>query len=142
MSVMPKTAYQQGIPKHFTKTRDPFQYFWPSFANIGEQPIENRELYAYQGDAAGDETFGYVPRYSEYKFENNRVAGDFRDTLNHWHMGRIFANAPALNRPFVECDPTHRIFAVEDPAVQKLYAHVYNKIGAVRSMPKYGNPTF
>ena len=44
MTVMPKTAYQQGIPKHFTKF-DKFEYFWPSFANIGEQPILNKELY-------------------------------------------------------------------------------------------------
>ncbi|AXH77003.1 MAG: major capsid protein [Microviridae sp.] len=142
MSVMPNTAYQQGIPKHFTKTNDPFQYFWPSFAHIGEQPIENRELYAYQGDAAGSETFGYTPRYAEYKYENNRVAGDFRTNLDFWHMGRIFDAPPALNRTFVECDPTHRIFAVTDPSVQKLYAHVHNKITAVRPMPKFGTPTF
>jgi hypothetical protein len=139
---MPNTAYQQGIPKHFTKTTDPFQYFWPSFAHIGEQPIENRELYAYQGEALGSETFGYTPRYAEYKYESNRVAGDFRTNLDFWHMGRIFDAPPALNRTFVECDPTHRIFAVTDPSVQKLYAHIYNKVTAIRPMPKFGTPTF
>ena len=44
MSVMPKSAYQQGVPKHFLKF-DKFDYFWPSFANIGEQAIEKKELY-------------------------------------------------------------------------------------------------
>ena len=29
MSVMPKTAYQQGIPKTYLKN-DPLDYFWPS----------------------------------------------------------------------------------------------------------------
>lgn len=138
MSIMPKTAYQQGIPKHFTKTSDPFQYFWPAFANIGEQPIELRELYAFTENRL--DTFGYTPRYAEYKFENNRVAGDFRDSLNFWHMGRIFANEPALNSQFVVSNPTTRVFAVEDPTVQKMYCHVLNKVRAVRPMPKYGTP--
>lgn len=58
MSVMPKPAYQQGIPKHFLKA-DPFDYYWPQFSNIGEQPILNKELYAF--DVLGNDTFGYTP---------------------------------------------------------------------------------
>lgn len=141
MSVMPVTAYQQGIPKHFLKTVDPFQSFFPEFANIGEQEVLNKEIYAFQG-STGNDTFGYVPRYAEYKYENNRVAGDFRSTLDHWHWGRIFATPPALNQTFVECNPDNRVFAVEDPTVQKLYCHVLNKVSARRLMPKYGNPSF
>lgn len=140
MSCMPKTAYQQGIPKHFLKTSDPFQYFWPSFANIGEQEVLNKEVYAY--GALGGDTFGYVPRYAEYKFQQSRVAGDFRTSLDFWHLGRIFASQPFLNEAFIQCTPDDRIFAVVDPTVQKLYAHVYNKVRAVRPMPKFGNPSF
>lgn len=141
MSVMPKTAYQQGIPKHFLKTNDPFQYFWPSFAHIGEQEVLNKEVYAFQG-VAGDETFGYVPRYAEYKFEQSRVAGDFRGNLDFWHMGRIFGSPPALNSQFVTSDPTFRVFAVTDDNEQHLYCHVLNKVKAVRPMPKFGTPSF
>lgn len=139
MSVMPKTAYQQGIPKHFLKD-DPFDFYWPSFANIGEQEVLNKELYAFTG--TGDNVFGYVPRYAEYKFENNRVAGEFATSLNYWHAGRIFATQPALNEAFISADPTHRIFAVTTTTVDKLYAHVLNKIIAIRPMPKFGNPSF
>jgi hypothetical protein len=73
----------------------------------------------------------------------SRVAGDFRNTLDYWHLGRIFAEKPELNQAFIECDPDSvaRIFAVEDPDAQKLYCHVLNKIKAVRPMPKYGTPT-
>lgn len=142
MSVMPKTAYQQGIPKHFLKFTDPFEYYWPSFANIGEQEIKQREIFAYTN--TGDDVFGYIPRYSEYKYEPNRVAGDFRNSLDFWHMGRIFnpLNPPVLNDQFVTSDPTERIFAVTDPNEDKLYCHVLNKVRAVRLMPKYGNPSF
>jgi len=141
MSVMPKTAYQQGIPRTFLKN-DSLDYFWPSFAHIGEQEVQVQELYAYTNN--NQDTFGYVPRYAEYKYMPSRVAGDFRTTLDYWHLGRIFANEPALNSDFIQCTPedTSRIFAVEDPDTQKLYCHVLNKIKAVRPMPKYGTPTF
>lgn len=143
MSVTPRTAYQQGIPKHFLKINDPMEEYWPQFANIGEQEVLNKEIYAFQG-ASGDNTFGYVPRYAEYKYEPNRVAGDFRTTLSHWHVGRIFAAPPSLNQTFIEIDSTttDRIFAVTNPADQKLWCHVFNKIRAVRPMPKFGTPTF
>jgi hypothetical protein len=139
MSVMPKTAYQQGIPRTFLK-RDTLDYYFPTFANIGEQEVKVEELFAYTANK--NNTFGYVPRYAEYKYMPSRVAGDFRTTLDYWHLGRIFNNEPALNKSFVECKPsdTTRIFAVED-GTDPLYCHVYNKIQAVRPMPKYGTPT-
>lgn len=140
MSVLPRTAYQQGIAKHFLKTNDMLEYYYPSFAHLGEQAVLGKELYAFNG-GPGNLTWGYVPRYAEYKYEPNRVAGDFRTTLDFWHMGRIFDSAPSLNESFITSDPTTRVFAVEDPAVDKLYCHVLNKISAVRPMPKFGTPS-
>jgi hypothetical protein len=143
MSVMPKTCYQQGIPKTFLKN-DNLDYYWPSFAHIGEQAVTNNEIYAYTSTA--NETFGYVPRYAEYKYMPSRVAGEFRDSLDFWHLGRKFATQPALSGEFVSCTPTKRIFAVlEGPgseATDSLYCHVLNKIKAVRPMPKFGTPMF
>ena len=140
MSVMPKTAYQQGIPRHFLKN-DNLDYFWPSFANIGEQEVKLEELYAYTANK--QDTFGYVPRYSEYKYNPSRVAGDFRNTLDFWHLGRIFASEPTLSQQFIECTPedVERIFAVQDET-DNLYCHVYNKVQALRPMPKFGTPMF
>ena len=140
MSILPKTAYQQGIPKQFLK-KDTLDYYFPSFANIGEQEVKNNELFAYT--ASAEDTFGYVPRYAEYKYMPSRVAGDFRTTLDYWHLGRIFETQPALNQTFIECKPenTTRIFAVED-GTDPLFCHVLNKIQAVRPMPKFGTPMF
>lgn len=138
MSVLPDTAYQQGLPKHFLKTDDQFEYYWPSFAHIGEQAVENREVYF--AAANPEDTFGYIPRYAEYKFVQNRVAGDFADTLTTWHAGRIFDTEPALNEAFINCVPTKRIFAVTDDEIDSLYCHVLNRVKAIRPMPKYGNP--
>jgi hypothetical protein len=141
MTVMPKTAYQQGIPKHFQKF-DKFEYFWPSFANIGEQPILNREVYADATDSLNDEVFGYTPRYAEYKYIPSTVHGEFRTTLDMWHMGRIFGSRPALNANFVECqeDEVDRVFAVTT-GDENLYVYLHNHVKARRPMPYFGTPT-
>lgn len=144
MNVQPVTAYQQGIDRHFMKYRDRFEYFWPEFANIGEQTIYNAELYA-QGNidpSTGPDLqpFGYVPRYAEYRYKDSRVAGEFRTNLNYWHSGRIFENAPTLSQEFIEANPTTRIFAVTDENTHHIYAHVLNKINAIRPLPKFGVP--
>lgn len=141
--VLPRTSYSQGIPREWTKF-DRFDFYWPQFAHLGEQEVLNKELYldiSAQGD--NDGTFGYQSRYAEYKYIPNSVHGEFRTSLDFWHMGRIFSNPPKLNSSFVEADPTTRIFAVEDPqASQKLYAQVVFDIKAVRPMPKFGTPYF
>lgn len=141
MSILPRPAYQQGLPRKYMKYEDPFQYFWPEFANIGEQEVLRGEIFA-TGLGTDFETFGYVPRYAEYKYEPSRVAGEFKTSLNYWHLGRIFETNPALNQQFIECDPDTltRIFAVESPDVDNFYCHVLNKVSAVRPMPKYGTP--
>lgn len=141
MTIMPKTAYQQGIPKIFNKF-DKFDYFWPSFANIGEQPIYNRELYFDNTPADDDQVFGYTPRYAEYKYIPSTVHGQFRTTLDFWHMGRIFQNRPTLNQDFVECNEAEvdRVFAVED-SEENLYVYLHNHIKARRPMPYFGTPT-
>jgi hypothetical protein len=139
LNVQPKTAYQQGISRMFTR-KDYMDYAFPTFANLGEQEVLNREIYAYGANSEG--LFGYIPRYAEYKFMNNRVAGDFRNTLDFWHLGRIFANQPTLNRQFIECDPENveRIFAVQDNT-DNLWMHILHKIRAKRKLPFFGTPT-
>lgn len=138
MSVQPNTAYQQGINKMWLKYNDPSEIYNPVFAHLGEQEVMTREVYAF--DADSNTLFGYIPRFAEHRFEPSRVAGQLRSTLDFWHLGRIFANAPALNQAFIECNPTHRVFAVTDENEHKLVCHVYNRVKAIRPMPKYGTP--
>lgn len=141
LRVLPRTCYQQGIPKQFMRF-DKFDYPWPTFANLGEQEVKQSEIYADYGlpQDTPDATFGYQERYAECKYGFNTVHGDFRDSLAYWHEGRIFASAPALNEAFVEADPSHRIFAVEDEMVHKLYFQVYHKVDALRPLPFFGTP--
>lgn len=142
MSVRPQSAYSQGIPKHFSKF-DKFDYFYPQFANIGEQEVKYKELYvgADQTEAQGEETFGYVPRYSEYRYNQSTVHGDFRDSLEYWHMARKFATRPHLNSEFIKIEPLNRIFAYEGDEVDHLYCHIYFKINARRPLPLFNVPS-
>lgn len=139
MSIMPKTAYQQGIPRHFLK-KDRFDYYWPDFAHLGEQPVYQAEIYANYQTNTPNEVFGYLPRYSEYRYNESRVAGAMRTTLKNWHFGRIFSNKPALNEQFLKCVPRKDPFAVIDPDVHEIVAHVFHRITATRPIPKYGIP--
>lgn len=142
-SVMPNTAYQQGIPRHFSRLSWE-DYAWPTFAHLGEQAILNKELYT-DGTSADEDTFGYIPRYSEYRYTPSRVAGEFRDSLAFWHLGRIFSNRPTLSSQFIKADVADNggirtdIFAVESEP-QHLWCHSYNKVFVRRKLPKYGTP--
>lgn len=139
MSVLPRTAYQQGIPRHFNRA-DKTDFYWPEFANLGEQEVKNKEIYFNPQDGLDDDTFGYQQRYAEYKYSQDTVHGDFRNSLDFWHMGRIFLSRPSLNESFVTSDPTDRIFAVQDETDQ-LWAQIYNEVKAQRPMPYFSDPS-
>lgn len=142
MSVLPRTNYYQGIQRQWFKT-DKFSYPWPSFAHLGEQEVLNKEVYfdhAAIPPIPNDGTFGYQSRYAEYKFINSSIHGDFRDSLQYWHMARKFTSTPVLNQSFVEADPTKDIFAVVDPNVHSLYCQIYHNISAIRPLPYNPNP--
>lgn len=139
ISIRPRTAYQQGLHRHFTRF-SPLDYAWPTFANLGEQEIKKQEL-VFTGTSTDQQTFGYIPRFAEYKYLNSRVAGEFKTSLNFWHMGRIFSSVPSLNQSFIHADPTTRIFAVEDPDVHKIYMHILQQVEVRRVLPLYGIPT-
>lgn len=137
-SVIPKTAYQQGIHRMWSR-QDKFDYYWPEFAQIGEQEVNNQELF-YNGTTSEPGTFGYQARYAEYKYGCSTVHGDFRDNLNFWHLGRFFNNPPALNSAFTNATVSDRIFAVQD-GTDYLWAQIYNNVSAIRPMPYFNNPT-
>lgn len=139
MSVMPRTAYFQGVPRWMSReTR--YDFALPLFAHIGAQAIKNKEIYA-QGTADDDKTFGYTLNYDDYRYIPNMVSGQLVTTLDYWTAARKFDNLPTLNAEFVESNPTTRIFAVEDqPNDDHLVFQVAHHIKALRPLPKQGVP--
>ena len=140
--VIPKASYVQGLSKFWQKF-DKFDHYFPQFANLGEQEIYNKELYCEGDKTSDDQIFGYQQRYAEYKYANNRIAGDFRDNLDHWEMSRRFSTHPVLNQSFIECDhdEVSRVFAITDENEDKLWMNLYHKVDALRPIPYHSNPS-
>ena len=136
MAVQPKTMYTQGIHRTWSRT-DKYDYFQPEVQFIGDQEILNKEIYA--GAAQPNGTFGWTPRFDEYRGMFNRIAGEFRQpALDFWHQARIFSSEPALNAAFVTSNPTERIFAV--PGQDVLYLTVNHSLQARRVLSAKGTP--
>lgn len=97
-------TYQYGIEKDLTK-KTRLEHYWAVFANIGYQPIYNREIFA-QGTSADDEIFGYQEAWSEYRYTPNRISGYFSSratgTLDSWHYADKFDSLPTLTSTFIE----------------------------------------
>lgn len=140
MSVIPRADYYQGISRQFTKF-DRMEHFYPTFAHLGEQETKNKEIFV-TGTNDDEETFGYLPRYAEYRYIPNTIHGQFRRSLEFWHLGRKFENPPRLNEKFIECEPSTRIFAVESDDWEQLYCQINLKVIAKRPLPYYGTPAF
>jgi hypothetical protein len=139
--VIPKASYVQGLNRFWQKF-DKFDHYFPQFANLGEQEVYNKEIFV-EGNTDDESIFGYQQRYAEYKYSQNRIAGDFRDSLAHWELSRRFSgSAPLLNQSFIECDESevNRIFAINTED-DKIWMSLYHKVSAIRPIPYYSNPS-
>lgn len=143
MSIMPRPGYTEGCPRSYRKF-DKYEFYWPQFAELGEQEIYNYELALRTADVDG--TFGYAPRYAEYKYIPSRVHGDFKNMqgLGFWHLNRHYNQQPVLSKEFVHCrdaaNDLNRIFAVEDNESNHIYAQISNNVTARRPMPYLPDP--
>lgn len=144
MSVLPTSAYMQGLPRMFQNRNTFLDYPWPSFAHLGEQEVYKSELYGDNTNIVADRTalpvFGYQSRYSDWKYMNSSAHGDFRSTLDYWHLTRKFSSSPVLGETFVTFEDAlqDRVFAVSD--VDTLWCYIYNNVKVVRSLPYFGTP--
>ena len=135
-------TYQQGINKMWLRSTV-YDFYWPTFAHLGEQAIELREIYA-QGSEADTTVFGYQERYAEYRYKPSQITGKFRSSvvngsLDKWHLSQFFNNAPTLNEEFiVENPPIKRIIAV--PSEPEFLLDVGFRYTTVRPMPMFGTP--
>ena len=139
MSVMPRTAYQQGINRQWLR-RTKFDFFFPEFSNLSEQAIENAEICATAVSAHNTGIFGYQGRYDEMRVKSSMVCGQMRDTFDYWHLGRQFdiSSPPTLNADFVKCVPDKRIYAVEsEPGLIVSFGNV---VRAFRPLPLIAEP--
>ena len=135
-------TYQQGVNKMWLRSTV-YDFYWPTFAHLGEQAIELREIYA-QGTQDDTIVFGYQERYAEYRYKPSQITGKFRSSvtdgnLDVWHLSQFFSNAPTLNEEFImENPPIKRIVAVQDEP--EFLLDIGFRYTTVRPMPMFGTP--
>jgi len=134
LSVKPRTMYTDGADHETLKTTKE-EFFQPEYEHTGQRKVLNKEVYAAHTTPTG--TFGYQDRYEEYRRASSSVAGEFRSTLDEWHMARQFSSDPALNATFVKANPTNRIYA--SASTNQLQIMAYHNIQARRLLSKKGN---
>lgn len=151
LSVRADLTYQQGMDRMWSR-RTRYDFYWPTFANLGEQAVLNREIYANLADgsaAAGkDGTFGYIPRYDEYRFKNSKITGNMRSyngagvnasTLDIWHLSEAFSSQPTLSATFIQSAvPLDRVVAV--PTAEHFIMDAFINLKCARVMPVFSVP--
>jgi len=144
VSVRADLNYQQGLNRMFSRSSR-FDFYWPSFAHLGEQAVKNKEIFAQGSDdlVADEATFGFQERYAEYRYKPSIITGAMRSnetaSLDTWHLAQNFASLPVLSDAFIiDKPPIVRVVAV--PSEPDFLFDAFFDYKCVRAMPTYGVP--
>lgn len=138
-------TYSQGVEKMFLR-KSMTDFYFPVFANIGNMPIKNAEIYV-SGDADTDNgVFGYQEAYADYRYKPDRVSGLMRpgvdDSLASWHFADYYTETPALSPEWLVEDPVpvDRTLAVSHTVSDQFFCDFFVKCKTTRPMPLYSIP--
>lgn len=141
-------TYQQGLNRMWSRRRR-FDYYFPVFAHLGEQPVLNKEIYA-TGTSTDDEVFGYQEHWAEYKYKPNRVSGTFRsnskdaegnaNSLDVWHLADNYTALPVLSKEWITETDSYfkRVLAMPEEA--QIRGDFFFETTMTRVMPVYCTP--
>lgn len=144
-------SYQQGLDRKWSR-RNKLDYYWPVFANIGEQPVYNKEIYMQsgtgdqQGALENDAVFGYNEAWADYRFARSYISGEMRsnipNTLDSWHLADNYASLPSLSDGWIREDKINvdRILAVTSAVSNQVFCDLWFKNIVTRPMPMYSIP--
>lgn len=69
-------TYCQGI-EPFWFRKNLFDFYFPQFANLSEQPVYKKYLVSTGFETYDDTVFGYQEAWADYRFSPNRLSGAF-----------------------------------------------------------------
>lgn len=138
-------TYQQGLERMWFR-KNLFDFYNPTFANLGEVPILKKEIYFTDNAEQNDSVFGYQEAWADYRYKPNRVAGEMRSAyqtpLDSWHLADNYSSVPSLSADWIREDKTmlDRALAVTSQVSNQLIADFYIKADYARPMPVYSIP--
>lgn len=141
VNVRADLTYQQGIER-FWQRRTRYEYYWPVFAQLGEQLVYRHEIF-WKSSGDSGVAFGYQERWAEYRYGRSKITGILRSgvtgTLDAWHLAQNFATAPGLNQTFIEdTPPVARVIAV--PTEPHFICDMFFDVKSTRPLPTYSVP--
>lgn len=135
-------TYQQGLERMWSRKTN-LDFYYPVFANLGEQAILKKELYL-TGTESDEQAFGYQEAWAEYRMKPNRISGKFRSnatgTLDSWHYGDNYKEVPNLSQKWMKEGDSEiqRTLAVNGEPQFIMDTVIDNT--SVRPMPMYSIP--
>nr|WNN13455.1 MAG: major capsid protein [Gokushovirinae sp.] len=138
-------TYQQGLERMWFR-KNLFDFYNPTFANLGEVPIKKKEIYFTDNAEQNESVFGYQEAWADYRYKPNRVAGEMRSAyatpLDSWHLADNYSTVPSLSADWIREDKTmlDRALAVTSQVSNQLIADFYIKADYARPMPVYSIP--
>lgn len=138
-------TYQQGIERFWSR-KNRLDYYFPVFANIGEQPVLYKEIYADPAGGNDDMAFGYQEAWADYRYKPNRVTGMMRSghdkSLDMWHFADYYSQVPTLSSDWLCEDKVNvdRCLAVQSSVSHQLFADIVISNKTSRPMPLYSIP--
>nr|DAN02918.1 MAG TPA: Major capsid protein [Microviridae sp.] len=135
-------TYQQGLERMWSRKTN-LDFYYPAFANLGEQAILKKELYL-TGTSTDEQAFGYQEAWAEYRMKPNRISGKFRSnatgTLDSWHYGDNYKEVPSLSQAWMKEGDSEiqRTLAVDNEPQFIMDTVIDNT--SVRPMPMYSIP--
>lgn len=146
INIQPRSSYYWGMPRFFKWRREPLEYATPEFEGIGDQQTYDGEVFFDWTVVEGASNvnfseWGYNPRYSEYRYNQDVISGQMRDVVSEFHLARDFsAGLPALSYDFLTCAPdVTRVFNMAATDHECL-ANIWNNVKVHRALSMYGNP--
>lgn len=136
-------TYQQGLERFFRRfTRN--EFYDPSFAFIGEQPVYNYEI--YNSSSTGNQVFGYNEAFADLRYRPNRISGMLRtgagQGLDIWHLGDNYSSQPVLGDEFIkEFNYVDRCLSAPSTTIANFVCDFYFKQYGIRELPTYSIPS-
>ena len=133
--------YQQGLERFWSRLSR-FDFYFPEFANLGEQAVKSKEIYL-DGTEDDETAWGYQERWAEYRYKPSRISGLFRSqasgSLDSFHLAQDFSSRPLLNASFIQdTPPVSRVIAV--PSEPEFIMDCFFNFKCTRPMPLYSVP--
>lgn len=150
-SLVPHCFYSNGIDGDLLQSQIG-DFASPKLQGLGEQAVSAAEIVGRFSSGSAS-TFGYTPQYSRYKYRNDEVHGELRDTQSSSDSGslRVFALQRSISSARISLDssfieiPTDfldQVFAVTtESSGYSFMWYIQWQLTMTRPLAEYSIPT-